>query len=269
MKEEIDKIETLLLMALDGAFEITETPLAVIKQKDGTVSGLSDQGLLLKTDDMTPKSMYTFDMCDNSRLFTSDPGLLIAHPSEILGDEAEMFFHTGDCYRWAGFRRVKKKPKGVAVMGKPDYFYEYHYRDIRENGSNLYNKRFIPIDKKGRPLIAKIQNQFICAPAVEGVYLCLACSMIEDAHRSNAMLASFEDGVKVYVPVPLDNYQEIFFDREAPLIRGKKKAIIHWVAKHIRKSKMGNWHTVKKHVRGVKDIVIDGMTVNISPNRYA
>jgi len=268
MNKEIDNIETLILMALDGNTETTDYAENAYSLNDGTQIGLFDQSRLVKCDDMRPSQMFTFDMCDDDRLYSADPNDLMQHPVDIIRDEAEIFFYDGNQFKWVGYRKTKK-PKGIATLGKADAYFEAHYRFIRNNGVHRYAKRVIPINKKGYPLPAKIKNQFICTPDIEGSYLNIACSMIEDAHRSNAMLATFEDGVKVHIPVPLDNYQEIFFDREAPLIKGRKKAIIHWVAKHIRKSKQGNWHSVKKHVRGVKDIVIDGMTVNISPNGYA
>jgi len=265
---EIDRIETMMIFALDGDFGVTTEHVSVLNsRKDGKITGCSDQGLLLGFDEMTPNRMYSFDMCDEDRIFTGSNSLLMNHPAEILGDESELFFQleNKDHFRWVGYRKTKKQ-KGVAVLGTPDVFYEVHYRDIRPDGNGLYQKRLVPLDKKGNPLAAKIQNAFVCSPYHEGEYLITACSIIEDAHRTNSMLASFRDGVELKLPVPLDDYKEVFFNREAPLIKNRKRAIIHWVANHIRKSKLGKSHKVCRHTRGVKDILIDGMVVNIQPN---
>jgi hypothetical protein len=268
---EVDRVETLLINALDGDFSVTTDPVSILrKRKEKTTGLIQDQGLMLRFDEMTPGKMYSFDMLDEDRIFTGSNDLLMGHPAEILGDESELFFQLKDKnhFRWVGYRRAKK-PKGVAVLGKPDVFYEVHYRDIRPDGNGLYQKRLVPLDKNGKPLTAKIRNAFVCSPYHEGEYLITACSIIEDAHRANSMLATFKDGVEISLAVPLDDYKEIFFDREAPLLRNRKRAIIHWVAQHIRESKLGLKHKVKKHVRGVTDIVIDGLHVTIQPNGIA
>jgi hypothetical protein len=93
------------------------------------------------------------------------------------------------------------------------------------------------------------------------------CSLKEDAHRTNTMLASFTEHVQIKMPVAIDNYKEIFIGRKAPLTqKGRKKAIIHWVAAHMRDTKNRKCCEVKRHIRGIQEFEIDGMKIKITPN---
>ena len=67
------------------------------------------------------------------------------------------------------------------------------------------------------------------------------------------------------LPVPIDDYKAIFLDRDAPFLNGKKRAIIHWVSDHLRRYRSGKISKIGKHTRGVDDIVIDGLSINIKP----
>jgi hypothetical protein len=141
-----------------------------------------------------------------------------------------------------------------------------HTRFVDSRGNGDYYKRLIPIDKTGRPLFAKIQGHSVCAPNKEGEMLIICSSVIEDAHRANAMLAAVKDATEIKFPVPLDEYKELFSDREGPYNGARKKAIVHWVAKHLRSSTRGKSHAVKQHTRGVQEFKIDGLRVRLSPN---
>ncbi len=137
-----------------------------------------------------------------------------------------------------------------------------------ESGVGEYVKRIAAFDKKGNFVPAMIQGHGVGVPNIEGVSAIIAASIIEDALRSNAMLASVKDVAEIKFPVPLDDYQEIFSDRDGPFIGSKKRSIIHWVAKHMRKSRSGNVHDVKKHVRGIDKFEIGGMKISIKANQH-
>lgn len=263
----IDEIETLILMALDANHGLSVPGnLLREKSKDGGILSLHDQGELLKFDEMRPNSSYTFDLCDTERLFATTPDYLVAHPADVLGDESEIMMLSGNVLKWHGFRRLRKSPKGVVYIGKPSHWYEMHGRLVLKNGAGEYYKRIIPIDKSGKPLPAMIQGHCVCAPSVEGVTLMLGASTIEDAHRANAMLASVKCSTEIKFPVPLDDYKEVFAERDGPLNGSRRKSILHWVSRHLRKSPRGNEFSVKRHTRGIQEFTIDGIQIRIAPN---
>jgi hypothetical protein len=266
MENVTDKLETLILLALDANHTDQKAGTVIRDKSTGGIASLHDQGELLRFEDMRPDSAYTFDMMDKERIFTATPDYLLTHPSEVLGEESEVVMLSGDTLKWRGFRRLRSAPKGVACLGKASHWYEMHTRFVDSSGNGDYCKRLIPIDKTGRPLFAKIQGHIVCAPNKEGEMLVICSSVIEDAHRSNAMLAAVKDATEIKFPVPLGDYKELFSDREGPYSGSRKKAIVHWVAKHLRSSTRGKEHAVKQHTRGIQEFKIDGLRVKLSPN---
>jgi len=266
MSEEVfDTLETMVLLALDGDKHVPFVGNPV-KRFSGDKYEQIDQGDLIGLKNKVPNNFYTFDMTDTDRLYTSDHNLLLNNPIDILGDGAEIALFKGHRLDWTAYYKLKNRPKGVACLGKPAVWYEVHMKHIHINGSSEYFKRVVPLDNKGRALTAKIHNALVCAPQVEGEFLVVAASLIEDAHRPNAMLAEVKDSVTIKFPVPIDNYKELFFEREEPLTpSGRKKAIVHWVAQHMRKNK-NDTATVKKHIRGVQNICVGGVNITITPN---
>jgi hypothetical protein len=266
MKEQIfDTLETMVLLALDGDKHVPYVGNPT-KRFSGAMYEQIDQGDLIGIGNRVPNNFYTFDMADDTRLYTTDNGYLLNNPIDVLGDAAEIALFKGDRLDWTAYYKIKNRPKGVACLGKPAVWYEMHNKLILQDGSSVYHKRIVPLDSKGRALTAKIHNALVCSPNVEGEYLTIAASLIEDAHRPNTMLAEVKDGVTIKFPVPIDNYKELFANREEPLTpSGRRKAIVHWVAQHMRKSR-NDTATVKKHVRGVQNICVGGVNITITPN---
>lgn len=249
-KEKVDDIETLILMALE-------------------TDNINKLGSVHHTEGMQPNSMYARDICDENRVDAFSPDYLLCHPSETLGTEAEILVVDDTKYAgWLGFRQLPKKPKGLTYFGKASHFYELNSRIVFTAGKRQGVNTVIALDKLGRviPSTFTLKRGEKVSDPTRTDLVCMACSIIEDAHRSNAMLAAVKEGKEIKFPVPLDDYKEVFYSREAPLANGKKKAIAHWVAKHIRQTPTGKTTTVKKHIRGVKDIVVDGLNINIQLN---
>lgn len=249
-EDKIDDIETLILMALE-------------------TDNINKLFSVHNTEGMQPNSMYTSDICDKNRADASSPEDLLYHPSEVLGAESEILLIDGDKFAgWMGFRQLPKKPKGLTYFGKASHFYEINSRAVFTTGKREGVNTVVALDKVGRviPSTFTLRHGKKSSDPTGTTLLCNACSVIEDAHRSNAMLATVKEGKEIKFPVPLDDYKEVFSNRDAPLVNGNKKAIVHWVAKHLRQTPTGKTTTVKKHVRGVKDIVVDGLTINIQPN---
>lgn len=261
-----DDLETMIIMALDANHKYKSCGISRVAD-DGSTWDLHDQGEILTFDAMKPQSAFTFDMQGNDRIFAGSKEYLLDHPAEVIGDSLEVMMLLPDGrLKWQGFRLLPKKPKRVACLGKASHWYELHHRLIYPNGQGQYVKRVVPINKNGDALLAKIDGHFVCVPNIEGQHLYIAASMLEDARRTNAMLAEVKGDTGIKFPVPLDDYQSIFSSREGPMIGDRRKAIIHWVAKHLRRSSKGNTHEVKRHVRGVDEINIDGLRIKITPN---
>jgi len=264
-----DKIESMILLALDAKHKAVKTTDNSVRVSDtGDIWEKVDQGtMFLKTDEMIPESAFTFDMADKDRIFAGSKDGLLDHAAEIIGDQTEiaMLMPSGSL-KWLGFRRMARKPKGLAYLGKASHFYEYHFRLVHQNGQGAYIKRIVVLNHKGDVLPAKIGGEFLCSPSQEGTSFYIAASMVEDAHRANTMLAAVKDATELKFSVPLDDYKAMFSGREAPMAGARRKAIIHWVAKHLRRSHAGNPYEVKRHVRGVDEITIDGLRIHITPN---
>ncbi|OBU84422.1 hypothetical protein [Chromobacterium subtsugae] len=264
--EVTDQLETLILLALDANHKSAATKQFPVRNGNGDVLELRDQGTLLRFDEMLPNSAYTFDMTDDERIYATTPELLMAHPADIIGNEVELMMLSGGALKWYGFRRLRQAPRGVAYVGKPSHWYEMHGRTVLSSGMGDYMKRVVALDKNGRPLPAKIQGHAICTPSVEGEFAIIVASLVEDAHRSGSMLATVKDATEIKFPIPLNAYQDVFFLRDGPMAGSRRKAILHWVAQHLRRSPRGTEHEVKRHVRGAQEFVIDGLRVRLTPN---
>lgn len=266
MDEVSDRLETLILMALDANHAGVAPDPLYRDRTTGMVQELVDQGELLRFSPMNPDSAFTIDMVSGNRIFGTTKDCLVEHPVEVLGDEAEIILMHENMIKWFGFRRLKRPPRGIACLGKPDFWYEFHMRYVLENGKGEYYKRLIPLSKSGEPLLAQIQKHNVCNPKVEGISLITSASVIEDAHRAGTMLAAVRDATEIKFPVPLDDYKCVFANREGPYNGARRKSIVHWVAKHLRTTPSGGSTNVKRHVRGVHEIMMDGLKITLTPN---
>lgn len=274
--EVADKIESAiayLLMGTHGAdgFTSEKTTIDGLGEKKGGRSGgylTLDISNIFHVDDVSPASPYVVGVAPDSddRLFSPRFDDLVTHPIATLGDEAEAAFVLGDDGKvlWTCFRRTKA-PKRAAVLGKVAAWYEMHFRSIYESGAGSYQKRVLPLGGDGRVLPYRIGEHMISDTKTASTVV-LTCSLIEDCRRAKAFTASVRDGVELKFPVGDSAYKEAFALREAPLApSGRRKAILHWVSKHVRHAK--NTSTVvDRHTRGVAEIVVGGLTVRLTPN---
>lgn len=122
------------------------------------------------------------------------------------------------------------------------------------------------MSRNGTPLPATAHGISICNPKFDGSALIMTASIIEDAYRANTMLATVKDDTEIKFPVPLDDYKNVFADRDGPMTGARRKAIIHWVATHLRHSTRGLEYEVKRHTRGVQEFTIDGLRIRLTPN---
>ena len=266
----LSEVETLILMVLEtGSAKECKERVTKCHTVPGWEIVNDDQGKLLKLPDMAPSSVFTTQLGTDGheRLFSRDYKDLLCHPVEIFGDSAETAMIVKDTLtvKWTGFRRLKKPPEHVVCLGKADIWYEHHYREYTQGGKPFYQKRLAIFDKNGRPLPAKKYSHWVSYD--NGIDTILHASLIEDALRAESMLATISDVSELKFPVPLDSYKELFIIRDAPLTTaGRKKAILHWVAKHLRTSPKGKESQVKAHTRGVDTFDLAGIKVTLTPN---
>lgn len=232
----------------------------------------SDVGGVLGFESFSPSSAFAANFGgerDDERIYTTSHEYLAAHPADIIKDNAEIMFFLEDiaAIRWIGLKRTKPKKTVYAMNGKASVWYEMHVRQECANGLSLYHQRMVPISADGRSLMAKstIGGAVVCSKQ-ESLFLTLAASIIEDNLRAKTMLARIKEDTEIKFAVPLDDYKEMFIGRSAPMQNGRRRAIIHWVASHLRKKKDGDSTKVKKHMRGVDEIEIDGLKISITPN---
>lgn len=264
MEQVTDTLETMILMALDANHE--QSDVAKTLRHSGQMLDIRDQGILLKIGEMRPESAYTFDASDSGRIYALRSELLMEHPAEVLGDSAEVVILNDGILKWLGFRRLRTPPKGACCLGTASHWYEAHMRFVTQSGHGEYIKRAVPLNKAGSPLLAKAGGHVICAPDLEGANLILCASVIEDAHRANTMFAAVKDATEIKFPVPIDDYKDVFADRDGPMNGARRKSIIHWVAKHLRNSSQGKVHEVKRHTRGIQEFTCDGLRIRLTPN---
>ena len=267
-EQALDKIETLLLLALEKRPAI---------KNNWFIDGLKeckDAIKCYKFPHRTPNKFYTFDALDNDRLFTPDYDLLISHPYDIVGNGLEVLHVSDDTgiAKWMGFFPTTKPKTGFVAIGTADQWYEMHYMHGNVNhGWVDYAKSYTAIDRKGCPLLIKPLNfgkQTLKDMKEESIQIILACSIAEDAHRKNAFRATVSDFAMAIFPIGLEGYKEFFALRDAPrnTPTGKLNPILHWVKKHIRQTKTGKVVDVSKHLKGTESVTIGGLTATLSPN---
>lgn len=259
-------------MALIGMLEardIENDPKAeVISGKAPTGSWVTSNpiDMVLKNEVMTPSDAYTFDLADAEK--TPEDGRWYAHTVdglvrplwETCGDVAELTLHWNNVTTWLGLRRRHKLPKGVATLGVAHAIYEMHSRQI--SGLRSYHKDLVALNSKGNFIPVQCMGQ--PNGAKSNKMACLVASVIEDALRPNAMLATLSDAMTLRFPVGVGAHLDFFRLREAPMTpAGRRKAILHWVRSHRRKA---NDVLIKQHTRGVQEIVMDGLRVRLEAN---
>jgi hypothetical protein len=258
-----DKLETMILMLLESK---SANYVASEIRANKYIIGI-DCTKTIPCDDLSPSSPYTcIATNEDEERFSYKKEYLLNNPLDILNEKSEIALLTDISLQWYGFEKIKKIPKGLFVFGKCSSVYAIHYRQSFLSGHSLYSKRMIGFDKQGNPLQVRWNAHQLGQPAREGMLAILACSLIEDAHRSNAMLAQVKDSTEIVFPVPLDDYKEVFSNRDKAEGDLRRKSILHWVTKHLRKTPSANLTSVKRHTRGIDQFTVDGLSVKISAN---
>lgn len=263
--EAIDATETLLAHLLCAENDDASNNLTGAKR--GVSLEEVDAGSILRFDIMRPKMAHTFDMMDGDRLFTMDHNLLITSVPDILGMESEVAIMKDGYCQWVGYRRLAKAPRNIWVGGKIGAIYEAHWRTVFPDGRSHYFRRCAAVSPKGAALPCLIQGTRNSGSGnVDGNSLVLSASIIEDASRTGCFTASVRDTAGIIFPVPYGAQIELFKLRDGPMTQGgRRKAILHWVAKHIRRRGDAE-SAVREHIRGVHEFTVDGLNVRLTAN---
>ena len=272
-KQTAYELEDAILLALsaDRKASINQGRVYRSGKKGGGVNGGNvDVGnMCLGFQDMKPTSFFANDITDSERLVTDSRDLLLSRPQDIIGEGVEVAICLEASLRWLGYRKIESKPRAkmpITPLGAVTHWYEYHIREIRD-GFECYGKRIVAFNDSGFTVPVKCGNVFVSSQN-ESAHAYMACSLIEDAQRLNSLLCSVSDGCEIKFPVPFGDHIELFSIRDAPITdAGKRKAIIHWVRKHLRKTAEGETQ-VAGHFRGVRSIDIAGMRITLAPNEY-
>jgi hypothetical protein len=270
---DLERIENLILVLLEAKKppEAHWHATGIRRGVDGARLEIADAGSLLRARPMFPSCIHTLDGRDDGRLYAAGPESLVNHPAEILGSEAEAAIFASAGVKWSGFRRLQKRPDRITTTRPGQHiYYEHHARIIDEQGaSEHYAVRLLAFDKRGRFVPCAVNG---AAQMVSGQQdydtAIMACSVIEDAYRSDAFTVSISDGVTLKFPVSYRDALDLFALREAPVTRsGRRRSLAHWVARHLRRKPGADEKTeVAAHWRGVREFVMDGIGISIAPN---
>lgn len=264
----IDDYTTMLahLVCADASVESSKE-LSVHKARGLTEV---DTSFLMPFCDEHPTHAYAASLSGEDRIFATDACYLLRAPQETIGNRTEIALLSGATVKWSCFKKIHKRPHRLWVARAGADLYEYHARWIQANGQSFYAKRVVAIDRLGRPVPTAVEGvrnggagkgASIC----DGTLLVLAASIMEDAHRSGVFTATVKDHCAITVPVPDGEHLDVFKLRDGPLIPGsqRKRAILHWVARHIRRQPTGISSVVKSHLRGVHEFDVDGLHVRL------
>jgi hypothetical protein len=95
----------------------------------------------------------------------------------------------------------------------------------------------------------------------------MCASVIEDAHRVDAFTAHIAAESSIIFPIRVGEHLTAFALRDGPMAAsGRRKALLHWVASHIRRKPTGGETTVQSHTRGACEFTVDGLRVAITAN---
>lgn len=266
-KNELDQVQEMLAYFIcadntDQTYGNWSSHRLHAKKPSGVSSFALDAGARLKFQPLSPTVAYTADLSDGDRLFALDPKLLLHTPQDLLGSRAEVALVCDGYIKWTCFRKIAKRPKGVWVAKNGADLYEYHYRLLFPTGQSEYYKRLAAIDKNGNSVLTIMEGTHDQGNAGDGQYAVLASSIIEDAHRPGTFKATVTDSVGLVFPVQQGHHLDVFKLRDGPFTGTRKRPLLHWVAKHLKRSRTKEW-PISEHLRGIHEFSIDGMKVKL------
>lgn len=264
--DPVDFSETVLAYLLYGDAEVPNYSTGDMDRvaSNGDRYSSIDTGDFLEFDPMSPSS--SFISFDEGRIFGTDGRFLINNAQDIIGESIEMSFVNNKIAHWHGFRPLKKRPRRVWVAEPGATLYEHHYKAINAAGVSTYARRVAAINSKGMPVATVFEGAETEGADNSGRTAIIACGFLEESSRANTIRATVKEHASMIFAVPLADYKYLFALRDAPMSdSGRRKSILHWVAKHARRTKDGKCD-VKQHFRGVREITVSGLSVSLECN---
>jgi hypothetical protein len=252
MSKELDSVETMLAHFLCAD---------ALPQKRNE---LWDIGAKLHFDELKPAKMFALSAAD--RYITEDADVMLHTPQDLIGRHVEVANLYANRVEWFAFRKLNKRPRGVVVGAPNADLYEMHLKCLFSSGESEYLHRVAAINKRGRPVAVLYEgNKWQGDPFADGKKLVMAASIVEDCYRPKCFEASVQDVVQIVFPVEQGHHLEVFKLRDGPYTGSRRKPLLHWVAKHLRRTRKPDAPAeVKEHLRGVHKFDIDGLHVELS-----
>lgn len=270
--DQVDPIEDMILIALHSKTGKTRK-LGDIKFKGGWTSVACDFSSYTPKQVLHPRDMYTTivaeDDTDHYRLFTTDMDQLVCDPVKLIGARSETVIMGDNDIRWLCMVPMSAPRGVVALTNQKVKWYAKHVRVITRDLREVYERFPIPIADGRIPEVKFLgwsqSTKEVMEEQREKVALHL--SMIEDAIRKNAVLATVEEHTKLRFAVSDEAYKDFFALRDGyrNTPTGRRNPILHWCARHLRKSRAGN-STVIGHERGNETLIHGNLQLSLSRN---
>lgn len=212
-----------------------------------------------------PKKAYAIcNGVNDDRLVSTDYRFLLTHPHNLIGDGFEIMMFNDSYADWKHISPLMKIPKSLVSAGKCYFWSQLHWRKLFRDGTQAYYCTAIPFSRNGAPLAAYLGGKLICNPLSLGKISVNTLSIFEDCMRENATLCSVSEAVELIFPINDDAYHEVFKLRDGPMTdKGKRRALLHLVSNHLRKTSKKKTCEVKRHMRGVAKFNVGGYAVEL------
>jgi hypothetical protein len=185
-------------------------------------------------------------------------------------------------FTWTLFRRIKKLPRGIHTVGfvrRPVHI-ECHNRTIMADGGiaasyvtlftiDYHRNIALPVSiERFRTTLADYSEAGIRREIdrINKLFSCFAAAISNPPDPSLWKL-QIKESARCWFAHDEHCVKELCDLRDGPLVGNRRKAVLHWVADHLRRTPNGNYVDVQKHLRGISEFNIDGINFNITEPR--
>jgi hypothetical protein len=211
------------------------------------------------------------DLFDRGRIFSCDPSYLVNHPRKTLGAgvSTAILDEASGVFKVMSYKRLGAQPDHVWTMTRTPVrdWYRVTYRAIDVmSGLAPTTTSYVGLADNGEEVPYRIRRWNERVEEERGMTV-MVCSLIEDAHRVDAVRLIVSEGdVSLCIPVKYGAHLDALALRDAPMTsRGRRKAVLHRVREHLRAT-LSEDAKVRAHTRGVTEVTFDGMRIAIEPN---
>jgi hypothetical protein len=271
---QIDPIEDMILIALHAKTKSIRNFSSIPVGREMR-SYACDFSLYTPKKSLYPSDMYTTIISENNtdhyRLFTCDMDALVCDPVKLIGARSETVLMTEEGeIRWSCLVPMPAPRGVVAITNQKVNWFAKHLRVIDRNLNEEYERFPIPVVGNRVPEV-----KFLGWPNDNGKVMeehrekfAIHLSVVEDAIRKDAVLATVEEHAKLRFAVSDDAYKDFFAMRDGyrNTPSGRRNPILHWCASHLRKTQ-SKQSTVIGHERGNEAMTHGNLTLSLSRNK--